>query len=624
MRVAETSKKIVLVISLFILLYLLIKQEGKLSLTIFQVLSVVIGSSGYLLLSKRSRISRIRKVTTFKMSLPLLLSQMFFIVFIVNISLQDKISRGTVSLFMFSIALSFLITYGVTSPTITFKHILLTALLLTGFTSTFYVGGIIQYQDDPGAYLLMTKSLISHGRVTHIPLWSHHYGIPAYNIWQATLLLVPEIHEIYLQSILTVILAFNFILLSYVLFKKRFNKEVAYIATVLSLIFPVTLKWMYVQDSRAFAMIFLLFGLISYISFERSPVAYITILIISWFSILNSHYFYSLVFVILIFIPLVIIVSLPINNNIQHLKHLKILSRWIVILAVVSYVGKVSMYREVFSPFVLGFYKLLYGGSLKNLTIASTTNFTLGELLMYLPFLIYVSFSIIGGFLYLENFDFESIEDTKIMLSMISFVVLSIPLLKMGMFVLNPRRIFYFLGLLFGLLSSIAIWKTITVIRNGKVQATLIFITTLFICFLSIFSNLSNQLDPVFYSGEYPVLYYHTFSEKYSIWGISNRINRELPIYSDYKTISRYIAPMWMYMNRKTIRNISKLDEYSGYFIFSYIAFNNSFLVDPNTPYAEGTVSLFTLRDRINRKLLYNDKIYDGVVVVYSSRRLTK
>ncbi|AIF70342.1 hypothetical protein PAP_09835 [Palaeococcus pacificus DY20341] len=624
MRFTEISKKIAaftLVISLSVLLYVFTKQGDKLSLTFFQVLSVVIGSFGYLMLPKSSEILRIRKVSKFKMFFLLLISLGLFMLSVISILAQENTNRGAITLLVFSIALSLLIFYGIISPPITSRYILLTILLLTGFISTFYVGGIIQYQDDPGAYLVMTKSLITHSKVTPIPLWFHHYGIPNYNIWQAILLLVPEIHEANLQLISTVILVFNFLLLSYILFKKKFNKKIAYVAMVLSLIFPITLKWAYVQDSRAFAMIFILLGLISYLSFEKSP-AYIIILILSWFSILNSHYFYSLVFVILIFIPLIVLVALPISNN--NIQHLKALSRWIIMLAIISYVGKVSMYRDVFSPFVLGFYKLLYGGSLKNLTIASTTHFTLGELLMYLPFLVYVSFSIIGGLLYLENFDFKSTEDTRILLSLISLGVLSIPLLKMGMYMLNPRRIFYFLGLIFGLLSSIAIWRIIAVIRTEKLRDALIFVIALFICFLSISSNLSNQLDPVFYSGEYPVLYYHASSEKYSIWGISNRIDRELPICSDYKTTSRYVVPMWMYINRRVITDISDLDKCSGYAIFSYIALNSSFLVDPNTQYAEGTVSLFTLRDRINRKLLYKDKIYDGVIVVYSLWRSEK
>lgn len=626
MKFTEISRKtavFMLFISLLILIYVFVKQGYKLSLIFFQVLSINIGTFGYLALPRCSEISKNKKEDSMtKAYLLYLMSLGLFMLFVLSISTQGRTTGDIITLLVFSVVLSLTITYEVVSPTITFGHILLTILLLVGFISTFYIGGIIQYQDDPGAYVLMTKSIIDHGKVTSIPLWSRHYGIPYYNLWQATLLLVPRIHEENLQLISTVILAFNFLLLSYVLFRKRFNENIAYIASVLSLIFPITLKWTYVQDSRAFAMIFILLGWIAYLSFEKS-LAYIIILILSWFSILNSHYFYSLIFLILIFIPLSVLAILSLYN--KNLEHLKSPSQWAVMLAIVSYLVKVSMYQDIFSLLVKGIYLLLFGGSLRNLAVTSNMYFTLNELLTYLPFLIYVSFSIMGIFVYIEEyFNPRATKDVRILLSLISAGVLSIPLLKIGMYVLNPRRTFYFLGLIIGFLSSIAIFRTSTILKTKKSGRILILIILLFMCFLSISSNLSNQLDPFFYSGKYPVLYYHTLSEKYSISGISTHLDNKLHVYSDYKTTSRYIAPMWMYKNRKTIKNISELDKHSGYAIFSYIALNNSFLVDPNTQYASGTVSLFTLRNELNKKLLYEDRIYDGVIVAYKLKKVEK
>lgn len=617
MEFTEISKKIALftlVISTLIFLYML--NQYKLSLMSFQILSVVIGSSSYLALSINSKILKTKKVAISKILFLLLLSIILFLVFMTNILTQDNTNRGAVTLLMFSIVISLLVFYGTVSYTITFIHVFLAIILLTSFISTFYVGDIIQYQDDPGAYLVMTKSLVTHGKVVSIPLWSHHYGIPYYNIWQAMLLLIPEIHEANLQLISTVVLSFNFLLLSYIMFKKMFNQNIAYIAMILSLVFPVTLKWTYVQDSRAFAMIFILLGLISYLSFERSS-AYLIVLIISWFSILNSHYFYSLIFVILIFVPMIILMAIPpIDRKGQYIR---VRSRWIVILAVVSYLSKVSMYQDIFLPFVWGFYRLVHDGSLKNLAITSTTQLALGEFLMYLPFLIYIILSVAGAFMYVENFDMKSTKDIQIMLSLISISVMSVPIIKMGMYILNPRRIFYFLGLVFGLLSSITIWEISKRTISKKLGSVFIFIILLLLCFLSISSNLSNQLDPVFYNGKYPVLYYHTLSEKYSILGISNWISREASICSDYKTTSRYIVPMWIYKNRKIIKNISDLDICQDYVIFSYIAINRSFLVSPNNQYAEGTISLSVLKNQIARSLVYKNKIYDGVVIVYAS-----
>jgi len=621
--IAINLAKISSAILIILMLVLTIRTYCKISLTYFEITFLILGCFGYLLVSS---IEFKKHVTKSEVSIKILslLPAMLFISFILITLSQKSIFRGTISLFIFSSALGILSLYVSTSSKIKSSYVLVTILMFVGFISTFYLGGIIQYQDDPGAYVVMTKSIINHGKVTFPSPWykyykgmTRHEGIPLYNIWQAEILLIPKISEVYIQIVSTIVISFYFLVLTYVMFRRvLYSEKIAYLSMVLSIVYPISMKWTYVQDSRAFVMIFLLIGLFSYFSLESHSMSYIIILILSWFAILNSHYYYPIIFISAIFIPLAILCILPEKYGIKPLKKS---SKWIIVLGAIAYISKISMYKNIFSIFVFGFQKLVYGGSIKNLTIEQTATFSLGQLLMYLPFLAFVMFTIIGFFTYIESFRLD-IRNVKMFLTLSSIAILSIFVIKIGIYVLDPRRIFYFLGLIFGALSAIAIWRIFNIINSEKLRIISLFSIITILTFLSISSNLSNQLDPFFYDGEFPVLYYHTISEKYSMQFINNHLHKleTVKIYSDYGTISRYIAPMWVYKNHEIIQNVSELKTRSGYILFSHTALTKSFLVDPNHQYKNGKIPIDGLRKELNRALLSKNKIYGGSILIFS------
>ena len=294
--------------------------------------------------------------------------------------------------------------------------------------------------------------------------------------------------------------------------------------------------------------------------------------------------------------------------------------KWIIILAIVTYLGKISTYENILYPLVVSIEKLLYGGGINNLVIDTSSAYSIGKTLEYLPFLIYVCLTVMGFLLYLKSIKKTS-KDIAVSNLIISTALLSIPILKIGMFVLNPRRIFYFFGIIFGFLTSISIWHIYKKLRCILFVNALIFILISLLVFFSMTSNLGNQLDPIFYSGQYPVLYFHTSSERDIIYFLSYHLprNEDISVISDYKTISRFIAPIWLYKIRTPIEDLSQLTNFKGYAIFSRYSLDYSFLFKKKAGYGIGNTTLENIKHKINENLISQNKIFDGMIIVYFS-----
>lgn len=467
--------------------------------------------------------------------------------------------------------------------------VLIEILWLTSLLKWSFFFGVFQFEDDPGAHLRWVENIAQTGFLSKE--MAVYYAIPAFHILASTIGTVAGL-DIGELSIVAALAQSISVILVYLLSMKFIGSiKVSLYSALIFSVLSLNLKYSLAVTTEGISLLVVLLTLYCIISLcqtARLHKQYALLFVFFFVVGVFWHHFYSAISLlwVLISIGIAIFVINKDRLDIYSKERRHQLSKWLCFLglfAIILWTAHIAYSNAYLAkgaadvtaeslitqplfpepppgplvpelppeslvpespPEPLALQLVLQNLKIERGPIEATPGFLTGYVLTYLSIFLLICLGTTGALLLIRHGD--RFNRWLVVLIATYSIIILFPAIK-DIELLRPRIHFYFLEGLLAILAGYTVERGMQRIIEGINIHRILLVTSvsLFIAFslFSIASRLGNELDPIFYAGEVPVPFYHSYHERMVLQDMLAHVPEGSSIVTDLRTGSRGCKP---------------------------------------------------------------------------------
>ncbi len=406
------------------------------------------------------------------------------------------------------------------------------------------------FQDDPGFHINFANNIASLGTIPPDLLGNNYESHPLFHIFYAMGIIVTCLGQYDFQGVTALIQTVS-VLAVYLITVKITEKPLAgLLAALLYSIFGLSILYSVVTTTQGFSTLYVLLILFLYFKYTsgiQKPILLMSLIVIVSVALVFIHIQYSFVAILWLLIYAIILIFCGGNRSCTNGWQYLVISLFLIWFAKELY--------SVLGDRLLSTIRSLGSSVCDIFSNTASIGIVQGsgpvqEYWMYLlaniGVLFYYTFLTSGVLLLLNSKQMKS--RIFAFWSLLIFVVMIVGM-AMGQKAFLFSRYYYWVGLVLSILGGVVLYSIVARIQACNVRVTrsllafILVISLVGLCFVTITSERSNNLDPVLYERQTPFIFFHTYEETEILSRFFVKIPDDYIVLTDLRTSSRGSIP---------------------------------------------------------------------------------
>ena len=407
------------------------------------------------------------------------------------------------------------------------------------------------FQDDPGFHIYAANIIASSGTIP-LSIFGDNYGNhPLFHIFYAIGIVTTGINNYYsFQGVIALIQTLSVLVIYLITVNITKKPTAGLFAALLYSIFGLSVLYSVVTTTQGFSTLYVILILLFYVKYAsnfKNSIVPILLILLLYLALAFTHIQYSFVSILWLLIYATIMFLYGQRLNLNRGCYYLVISLFLI------WVGK-EMYLGIGDSLLSSIASLVSSCDMFSNAqiIGIAQNF--GPSRNYWMFLLtsigtifYYTFLTSGALLLLKRNELQSKIFALWSISAFSVLVLGMSTGQSGLLF---SRYYYWVGIVLSMLGGVVLYSISACIRvcNLRVIKKLLTFTLIGsligLCFVTIVSEGSNNLDPMLYERQTPLSFFHSPGEVYILSGLFQMFPDDSVVLTDLRTGSRGSVPM--------------------------------------------------------------------------------